>query len=194
MTLERKIHPDTGWTILDDRLLQKTRVFDLRVQRMKSLSGPYEDDFYYIHTADWVNVLAITPERKLVLVKQFRHGVNLVSLETPGGMVDDGKGDPKQTAIRELSEETGYVAPELLHLGTLHPNPAMLTNQCHVYLALDAQPKESQHLDPSEDITVHLAPLSEVPAMIQRGEISHSIVSAALFLLWMKRPELFASK
>lgn len=193
MTLERKINPDTGWTILDDRLIEKTRVFDLRAQRMKSLTSDYEDDFFYVHTGDWVNVLAVTPKQELVLVKQFRHGVNLVSLETPGGIVE-GNDDPKDTAARELAEETGYVAPELVHLGSLHPNPAMLTNECHVYLALGAERTQSQDLDPAEQITVHLRPLTEVPSLIRNGTIRHSIVSAALFLLWMERPDLFVSK
>ncbi|MFN8390182.1 MAG: NUDIX hydrolase [Bdellovibrionota bacterium] len=178
------------WTRLDDRLLQKTRVFDLRAQRMRSGDGSYEDDFFYIETPDWVNVIAITPDQQVVLVRQYRHGINEFSLETPGGMVDKEAEDHRDTAMRELSEETGYSSNNVTFLGSIRPNPAMLTNHCHVYLAADATLASGQNLDPSEDITVELAPLADIPEMIRSGKIVHSIVSAAFFLLWIQKPEL----
>ncbi len=190
MSADRKTEAASAptWTKLDDRLLQKTRVFDLRAKRMRSPDGAYEDDFFYVESRDWVNILPVTTDGQLVMVKQFRFGVHAPTLETPGGLVE--KNDPFDTAVRELEEETGYVAREMISLGSVHPNPAMLTNRCHVFLALDAVKEKPLNLEPSEDITVHLFPLRDVPKMIQDGEISHAIVAAALFLLWAKRPEL----
>jgi 8-oxo-dGTP pyrophosphatase MutT (NUDIX family) len=181
------------WQQLDDRLLQKTRVFDVRAQRMRSPDGQYEDDFYYVETADWVNIIPITADEQVVLVRQFRHGINQLSLETPGGMVDKGSLDPKDTAIRELAEETGYAPGTVEHLASIRPNPAMLTNFCHVYVATNVTLQSEQNLDDSEDIAVELAPLAQIPQMIFSGRIVHSIVCAAFFLLWAAKPELIRS-
>lgn len=178
------------WTQLDDRLLNKTYVFDLRVQRLRSPDGGYEDDFFYIASRDWVNIIPITKDRQVVLVDQFRHGINERSLETPGGIVDADDPEPMKTAVRELEEETGYVPGSVLSLGTVRPNPAMLNNTCHIFAALDCERSGKQHLEPTEDITVHLVPLLELPRLIRTGEIGHSVVSSACFLLWTQYPEL----
>lgn len=190
MADNRKNISNRIWTRLDDRLLQKTRVFDLRVQKMRSPDESYEDDFFYIHSPDWVNVVPLTPDKNVIFVEQFRHGVRAQSLETPGGIVDSPDDDPRNTAVKELSEETGYVAPELVHLGSIHPNPAMLTNRCHIYFAENATPDAVQNLEPAEDIHLHVIPLKEVPKLIQTGAISHALVVSAFFLLWAQRPDL----
>jgi len=178
------------WQRLDDRLLEKTRVFDLRVQRMRSPKGDYEDDFYYIQSPDWVNVIPITTEGEVIFVEQFRQGVRSQSLETPGGIVDHPSDDPLETARRELEEETGYSAPKLVLLGSIHPNPAMLTNRCHIFLAENCSASATQNLEPSEDILVKKMPLREVPLRIQRGEVTHALVVSAFFLLSAARPDL----
>ena len=185
MSEERK-----NWTKLDDRLLQKTRVFDLRVQRMRSPDESYEDDFFYIQTLDWVNVIPITPEGDVIFVEQYRHGINERTLETPGGLVDPGS-TPRQTAEKELAEETGYSSPRLTLLGTIHPNPAMLTNQCHIFLAENAERTHVQELEPAEDIILHSFPLVKIPHMIASGAISHAVVVAAFFFVRNKLPDLF---
>lgn len=176
---------DNDWKILNEKLLQKTRVFDLWVQRMLFPDGKSADDFFFLKTADWVNVIPITPDNNVVMVEQFRHGTNVRSLETPGGLVEPGA-DGLQTAIKELAEETGYEAEEMLSLGQLSPNPAMLRNACHVFYAKNATPKHKLNLEPAEDISVHLVPLKNIPEMILSGEIKHSIVAAAFYLLHAK--------
>lgn len=173
------------WIKLGDSLLQQTRVFDLRVQRMLAPDKSHEDDYFYISTRDWVNVIPLTSDGQVVLVEQFRHGINEISLETPGGLVDEGD-TPEQSAFRELSEETGYVAESLEHLGTLRPNPAMLNNSCYFYLARNVELKSEQHLDPSEDISLVTCPLQQIPELILSGQISHTVVAAAFFLYSQK--------
>ena len=171
------------WTKLSDEMLQKTRVFDLHVQRMVTPDGKHQDDFYYIKTFDWVNIIPITPDGQVIFVEQYRHGINQRVLETPGGLVDKPGSDPRSTAESELREETGYQAGELTALGSLYPNPAMLTNRCHMFVATDVVPGSGQDLEPSEDITLHFHPLVEVPKMIADGRISHAVIVAAFFML-----------
>ena len=169
------------WQQLDDRLLQKTRVFDLHAKRMRSPDASYEGDFYYLRTADWVNVIALTEQEELVLIEQFRHGISQPTLECPGGMLDPGEEDHLAAAKRELEEETGYSAPQIVPIGMVHPNPALLNNRCFFYAAEHAQLSKAQHLDDSEDIAVRLVPLHEVPKLIATGKITHAMVINAFY-------------
>ena len=179
-----------SWTTLDDQLLNETRVFDLRVRRMRPPDNSFEDDFFYIHSRDWVNIVPITPDKQVVLVEQFRHGIHRPSLETPGGIIDSTDLDPRATAVRELEEETGYRPREVISLGSIHPNPAMLNNTCHLFLALDVEKTGTQNLEPSEDITIQLRPLLEIPNLIRTGAISHALVASAFLMIWTQFPEL----
>lgn len=173
-------HEKKTWERIDRRLLQKTRVFDVYAQRMRSPDGSYEDDFYFLETTDWVNVLPVTADREIVLVRQFRHGVQSPCLEIPGGMLDAADEDPAQAARRELEEETGYTARAIERLGFVHPNPAIQSNTCHFYLAHDVVRTKEQCLDPAEDIDVAVVPLRDVTRLISSGEISHCLTVSAL--------------
>ena len=128
---------------------------------------------------DWVNIVALTPERRLVVVHQYRFGSERVTTEIPGGVVDPGE-EPAETARRELREETGYTSERWTHLATIDPNPAFLTNHCHQFLAEDARLTHEVELDPGEDITVETLDLDDVRARVDTGEISHSLVLSAL--------------
>ena len=92
-----------------------------------------EKEFIVAHAPDWVNVVAVTPEGKIVLVRQFRFGSNALSLEVPGGVMEEGE-DPIAAGVRELSEETGYGGGKARLLGSVHPNPAIQDNRCHFVL------------------------------------------------------------
>ena len=170
---------DRNWTRLDTKLLHETRVFDLYSQRMRSPDGSYEDDFFYLKCPDWVVVIPITKQNEVVLVRQYRHGVNECGLEIPGGIMSETGEDPGAAGLREMTEETGYISDKLTSLGFVHPNPALQSNRCHFYLAEDAHPTGIQNLDPSEDIEVVVEPLSAVPSLIKEGKIRHSLCVAA---------------
>jgi 8-oxo-dGTP pyrophosphatase MutT (NUDIX family) len=167
------------WDIKHTTELLRNRIF--RVTQRLSLSPRTgkEHDFWVLESNDWVNVVPLTAQREVVLVRQYRHGRQEMTLEIPGGMVDAEDRDPAAAAGRELLEETGYQAGTLRRLGAIAPNPAIQANLCHSYLATDLTYRGPQQLDGTEDIEVMQVPLADIPALIQGGQITHSLVVVA---------------
>ncbi|MEO8705858.1 MAG: NUDIX hydrolase [Kofleriaceae bacterium] len=145
--------------------------------------------FSLIECVDWVNIIALTPDDRVVLIRQYRAGTNEVCIEIPGGMVDPGE-DAATAAARELLEETGYTAKTWRTLGTVAPNPAIQNNHLHSFLALDAEPSHPQHLEGSELVTVETASLAEVHAMLRDGRIDHALVLDAFAHLLLETATL----
>jgi ADP-ribose pyrophosphatase len=128
----------------------------------------------------WANILAVTKNREAVFIKQYRHGVQDILWEIPGGVVEDNE-DPAEGVKRELLEETGYAASNVVQVGKFYPNPALQTNTMYCFLALDVEKAGEQHLDNGEQIEVHLVQLEEVLTMPKRGEFPHALQVAVLF-------------
>ncbi|HEY5924848.1 MAG TPA: NUDIX hydrolase [Kofleriaceae bacterium] len=145
--------------------------------------------FSLIEAVDWVNVIALTRDEQVVLIRQYRVGVGRVCLEIPGGMVDPGE-DAQTAAARELVEETGYTAQRWEHLGSVAPNPALQNNTLHSYLAFDAELTHGQKLEGSEVVTVETVPLRDVTELLKRGAIEHALVVAAFGHLAFRLGEL----
>lgn len=139
-------------------------------------------EFIVIESRDWINVIARTPSGDLVLVKQFRFGTESFTLELPGGMCDPDE-TPLRAAKRELREETGYEAEKWIPLGYVEPNPALQTNRCHTFLAEGAIKVGELKLDEHERIEVSTMPAEEVFKAVERCDITHALVVAAL-LRW----------
>ncbi|WKZ48294.1 MAG: NUDIX hydrolase [Anaerolineales bacterium] len=137
-------------------------------------------DATVLELSAWANVVAVTKNQAVVLIKQYRHGVQDVLWEIPGGVVEDGE-EPLIGVKRELLEETGYTASEFIQVGKIYPNPAFQTNSMYCFLALNAERVAEQNLDGGEDIEVHLVPMDELLAMTKRGEFPHALQVAALF-------------
>jgi len=166
------------WPHLGEETLDSYALFELRRVRRRSPTTGAEHAFLRLIAPDWVNVIAVSDEGMLVLVEQYRHGTDSVTLEIPGGAVDEGE-TPMEAAARELEEETGYRPGELHPLGEVHPNPAFLSNTCWTFLALDCRRDGVLRPDPSEEIEVHLVELDAFTELIDNGTIEHSLVIAA---------------
>jgi 8-oxo-dGTP pyrophosphatase MutT (NUDIX family) len=140
-----------------------------------------------LETPDWVNVVALDKEQRLILVHQFRFGTAQVTTEIPGGMVDRGEfhGD---AAKRELREEAGHTAERWTYLGCVQPNPAFQDNVCHHWLAEGASLTHPQELDSGEDIAVEAWTLEQVRKGIVDGSIRHALVLTALSRVFDLRP------
>ena len=150
--------------------------------RLDTLINPRTDQALVrtvLETPPWCNVVALTRERRLVVVRQYRFGTSSVTTEIPGGVVDPGE-EHGAAARRELREEAGYTSSNWTYLGAVEPNPAFLNNLCHHWLALDAERTHEQELDGGEDIAIDTLSLDEVRASIASGEIRHSLVLTAL--------------
>lgn len=169
----------------------RTEGHDYRVFRTHFVDGTHprtgaSKRFSVIGATDWVNVIALTADEQVVLIRQWRAGVDRVCLEIPGGMVDPGE-SPDAAAARELLEETGYSAPRWTKLAALAPNPAIQDNTLHAYLAEGAVLTEAPHLDSSEVIALELTPLADAFAMVRDGRIDHALVVAAFGHLALAR-------
>lgn len=177
------------WEKLNYTVLAKTRVFDLHSVRYRHPRRGTERDFVVMRPPGWVNVVALTTDHHLVLVRQFRFGIDDFTLEIPGGLMDAGE-TAVETGVRELREETGFVGTAAVLLGTVQPNPAIQSNLCHVVLITGAQRAAETAWDADEEIEISTRPVDEVMAAARKGEIGHSLVIGALFLFEPRWQEL----
>jgi 8-oxo-dGTP pyrophosphatase MutT (NUDIX family) len=175
--------PLTPWKILASKYIHPR----FRVDRSELANGKLINAMV-MEFDDWANVVAITKDQKVVLVKQYRHGVKEVLLELPGGIIDDGE-TPLIGVQRELLEETGYISHNVIDVGYSYPNPANQTNTLYSFLAMDVEKIAEPHLDEGEDLEVHLVPLDDLIEMTKQSDFLHSLQLATLFraLLHMGR-------
>ena len=173
------------WTFLYSKILHTCRIFTLKREGYRSPRTGKDHDFYLLDSSDWVKVIPLTPEGKVILVKQYRFGSKEFSLEIPGGMLDEGD-SPAGAAARELVEETGYAGEDPVLLGWVHPNPAIHTNRCYTYLIRNVSYQSSPRQDSTEDIEVQAVPLTDIPQLIREEKITHALVIAAFYWYFSK--------
>ncbi len=173
--------PPQRWKKQGARTIAHTRIFDVESVDYQHPARQKPQDFFVIRAPDWVNVVALTPDRQLVLVRQFRFGLNDFSVEIPGGVMDRGE-DAVAAGVRELREETGYVGTTARLLGVVHPNPAMQNNRCHLVLVENARREARLEWDSDEEFEILTRPVDEVYQLAYGGGITHALVLDALLL------------
>ncbi len=177
--------PLKPWKLISSKKDKSFRIFNLRTDRTVSPRTHREHDFYILESRDWVNVIPLTGQEEVILIRQYRHGIGEITLEIPGGIIEEGD-SPEGSARRELLEETGYSDSEMILLGEVHANPAFLNNRCYTFLARDVFLAGKQKQDEKEDIEVVIRPLHEIPRLIKEGYITHSLILAAFYRFYME--------
>jgi 8-oxo-dGTP pyrophosphatase MutT (NUDIX family) len=177
------------WRTLSSERVYSTPIFDLH-KRKSAHPRRGERDFFVIDPADWVNIIPLTRDREVVMVRQFRHGITGFTLEIPGGMIDPEDRDPAAAGRREMREECGYDTELIIPLGRVHPNPAIQPNFCYSFLARDvakvAEPR-NRHSG-SEETEVVKVPLDQIGELIVSGKITHALVIAAFSFFHVYNP------
>ena len=176
------------WPTLASHQIGDYRIFSIRSDEKISPRTGKKVDFFVIDCVNWVNVVALTPDRQLVMVEQYRHGTATIELEIPGGMVDRADGSPLAAGVRELREETGYEGENARLIGRIFPNPAIMSNTCHTVLVEQCERRHALEFDHGEDLVTRLVPAADIPQMVAAGTIRHSLVVVALYFfeLWQR--------
>jgi len=176
------------WPIIESKKNLNTGLFSITTNRCRSPRTGQEHDFYVIDFPNWVQIIPITSDDQIVMVRQYRHGCGRIFLELPGGLIDENDLNPDQTAKRELLEETGYRAENLMLLTRIYPQPAILSNMGLTYVAREVKKAAEPHFDATEDIEVCLVKLQKIPEMIRSGEINHgqTVMALSVYLLLNK--------
>jgi ADP-ribose pyrophosphatase len=176
------------WERLAAEIVYECRIFSLRRDRSRFSRDNAEHEFHVLESPDWCNIVPLTTDEHVVMVRQFRHGVGTYTLEVPGGMVDPEDASPLIAAQREMIEESGYDSARIEPLGVIHPNPAIQANRCHSFVAYDVERRQVPAFDSTEETEVVLVPLARIPDLMRSGEITHALVVVAFHWLALQRP------
>ena len=168
------------WSTLSSEQLINRPWLKARRDTVQLPNGKVYDEYYVLSYPTWINVIAETEDGELILERQYRHGLGVVSTEICAGVVEDGE-LPLHAAQRELEEETGYTGGEWEEIMTIAPNPGVMDNLCHCFYARGVKKTSNQHLDETEDIDVFLCPKEEVKQMLLRGEFIQALMVAPLW-------------
>jgi len=168
------------WREVGSQQLLDCRIIQIQKCTAVSPQSGVPHDFVRIRSVDWVQVIPITTAGEIVMVEQYRAGPGTITLEIPGGLLDDGE-SPEAAAARECLEETGYATKTVHSMGSMNPNPALFTNRLHSFYALDVERVGNIKNEGTELTEVVLVPLLELERTLREGRIDHSLVAATLW-------------
>lgn len=169
-----------SWEKIDSKEVADCRIFKVREDLTQNSETGVRAKFFVIENPDWVNIIALTKDEQVILIKQYRQGSEEITLEIPGGMIDDGE-DPIKCAERELQEETGYTPAKMIYLGKSRPNPAIQSNWIYHFFAKDCEKTENVKFDEHENIITSTVPFAEIKELIETEMITHSLVLAGFY-------------
>ena len=174
-----------SWKTLSSKYIHKSAWATLRVDECEMPDGRIMPDYYVLEYANWVNAVAITEDNKVLMVRQYRHAANIVSLEIPGGVIESGEA-PERAIQRELLEETGYLFEDIEFLCTLFANPSTANNHTYCYLAKGGKKVQEQDLDEHEEVIVEQYTIPEVKQLLADNKIAQALHCSGLFYAFMK--------
>ena len=177
------------WKKLSSHYIHKGPWATLRSDRCEMPNGHIIEDYYVLEYNNWVNAVAITDDNKILMVHQYRHAAEIVSLEIPGGVIDEGE-LPEQAIRRELLEETGYQFDDFELLCAVYANPSTANNHTYCYLAKGGKKVQEQSLDEQEEIIVEAFTIAEVKQLLAENKIAQALHCTGLFYALMKIGEL----
>ncbi len=180
---------DRKWRVLTSEYLFRKPWLTVRHESLELPDGRRVPDYYVLEYPDWINVTAITRDGHFVLIDQYRHGLGETSYEIPAGVSEPTDTSMLAAAQRELAEETGYGGGEWRLLTTVAPNPATQTNLTYCFLATGVERLTEQHLDPTEDLRVHLMTRREVLELLRNDRIRQALMAAPLWRYFAEHPE-----
>ncbi len=186
MEHDSEIHDDMRWQTLKSEYLFRRPWLTVRRDEVQLPDGRINPEFYVLEYPAWVNVIAVDEDGRMVMVRQYRHGIDRTSFELCAGVVEEGE-TPLQGAQRELAEETGYTGGEWSEMMVISGNPSTTNNLTYCFLAQGVVRTEAQHLDANEDIQVHVLEQDEVFDMLQRGEFLQALMVAPLWKYFYSR-------
>jgi 8-oxo-dGTP pyrophosphatase MutT (NUDIX family) len=170
--------------LISKKQVLKTFPFTVEEVCLKVDGRELPHPYHRLSCPDWVNILPITADNKAVLIRQPRAGSLKYVLETPGGVMEPDEKDPTMAAVRELEEETGFTSMRVLPLGALNPNPAIMTNVCHFFLALGCAPNPNRRHFPDEEESIELAVVdaADLEALVRTGRLDHALSALCVML------------
>jgi ADP-ribose pyrophosphatase len=183
-------YPETEriWRVVKSEPGPDLRIFKSRYDWIENPRNQKVLQALVLQASDWVNVVALTPEEKIITVSQFRFGIRRLSQEIPAGLVDPGE-NPLEAAQRELAEETGYTTAEWKSLGWSFANPAFLDNRAHHFLATGVRRTQAPQLEDGEDITSAELTIDEARQAIRAGTMRNAMTLLALSKVFDMREE-----
>jgi ADP-ribose pyrophosphatase len=169
-----------SWRELSRETVADARIFTVERSMAESPVDGKSRPFHRIRSVDWAQLLPITTNNEAVMVRQYRHGSQRITLEMPGGLIDDGE-DPATAALRECLEETGYRARSAQPLGVVNPNPALFSHRLYSFYARGVEPESAIQNTGTEVTEVVLVPIADLEGLLLAGEIEHALVASALW-------------
>ena len=169
------------WTVLETKYIIRRPWLTARCDKVMHPSGVVNDEYYVLEYPDWVNVIARTKDGDFVMIRQYRHGLGRTCFELVAGVIDPGDESPEAAAKRELWEETGFGGGTWHEISVISANPSTTNNLTHCFVAEGVEKVSTQHLEPTEDITVHLLSKEEVAQLLKNDEIKQALMAAPLW-------------